>query len=172
MGLLENITTMTNSLFSLALQSVSTESEGGLFDFNATLPLMAIQILLLMVALNLIFYKPIGQVLDERDESIRKQLTEASEMLMKAESITKQYELDLAQERREAQTIITSAQKGAQEIVAMEIKQAQKDTEQLVTEATNQLNSQKEKALKALEEQVNTLSEQIKNKLISRQLIS
>ena len=58
------------------------------------------------------------------------------------------------------------------EIVAMEIKQAQKDTEQLVTEATNQLNSQKEKALKALEEQVNTLSEQIKNKLISKQLIS
>ncbi len=163
---------MTNSLFSLALQSVSTESEGGLFDFNATLPLMAIQILLLMVALNLIFYKPIGQVLDERDESIRKQLTQASEMLMKAESITKQYELDLAQERREAQAIITSAQKGAQEIVAMEIKQAQKDTEQLVTEATNQLNSQKEKALKALEEQVNTLSEQIKNKLISKQLVS
>ena len=163
---------MTNSLFSLALQSVSTESEGGLFDFNATLPLMAIQILMLMVALNLIFYKPISQVLDERDESIRKQLTEASEMLMKAENITKQYELDLAQERREAQSIIASAQKGAQEIVALEIKQAQKDTEQLVTEATNQLNSQKEKALKALEEQVNTLSEQIKNKLISKQLVS
>ncbi len=163
---------MTNSLFSLALQAVSTESEGGLFDFNATLPVMAIQILLLMVALNILFYKPIGQLIDERDESIRKQLTEASELLMKAESITKQYELDLAQERREAQTIITSAQKGAQEIVAMEIKQAQKDTEQLVTEATNQLNSQKEKALKALEEQVNTLSEQIKNKLISKQLIS
>jgi len=163
---------MTNYLFSLALQSVSTESEGGLFDFNATLPVMAIQILLLMLALNLIFYKPIGQVLDERDESIRKQLTEASEMLMKAESITKQYELDLAQERRDAQSIIASAQKGAQEIVAMEIKQAQKDTEQLVTEATNQLNSQKEKALKALEEQVNTLSEQIKNKLISKQLTS
>nr|BDA97589.1 ATP synthase CF0 B' subunit [Cryptomonas tetrapyrenoidosa] len=163
---------MTNSLFSLALQSVSTESEGGLFDFNATLPIMALQILLLMVVLNLIFYKPIGQVLDERDESIRKQLTEASEMLMKAESITKQYELDLAQERREAQSIIASAQKGAQEIVALEIKQAQKDTEQLVTEATNQLNSQKEKALKALEEQVNTLSEQIKNKLINKQLVS
>jgi F-type H+-transporting ATPase subunit b len=163
---------MTNSLFSLALQAVSTESEGGLFDFNATLPIMATQILLLMVALNILFYKPIGQVLDERDESIRKQLTQASEMLMKADSITKQYELDLAQERREAQTIIASAQKGAQEIVAMEIKQAQKDTEQLVTEATNQLNSQKEKALKALEEQVNTLSEQIKNKLINNQVLS
>jgi F0F1-type ATP synthase membrane subunit b/b' len=62
--------------------------------------------------------------------------------------------LELAQERREAQAIITSAQKSAQEIVAMEIKQTQTDTEQLVGEATKQLNSQKEKALKALEEQV------------------
>ena len=78
---------MTNSLFSLALQAVSTESEGGLFDFNATLPLMAIQILLLMVVLNLIFYKPIGQILDERYEYIRKQLTQASETLTKAEEV-------------------------------------------------------------------------------------
>jgi hypothetical protein len=54
--------------------------------------------------------------------------------------------------------------------MSMEIKQAQKDTELLVNEATTQLNSQKEKALVALEEQVNTLSEQIKNKLLSSQL--
>jgi len=163
---------MTNSLFLLALQSASTESKGGLFDFNATLPLMALQILLLMVVLNAIFYKPVAKVLDERDEYIRENLTNASEMLSKAEAITKQYEQDLAHERRESQIIITSAQKEAQDIVAMELKQAQKDTEQLVNEATSQLNSQKEKALKALEEQVTTLSEQIKQKLLSGQVAS
>jgi F-type H+-transporting ATPase subunit b len=161
---------MTTLLLSLALQSVSTESKGGLFDFNATLPIMAFQIVLLMLILNFIFYKPIGKVLDERDELIRSKLTQASEMLIKAENITKQYELELSQERKEAQSIIASSQKGAQEIVAMEIRQAQKDTEQLVSEATSQLNSQKEKALKALEEQVGILSEQIKNKLVSKQL--
>lgn len=170
-ALKQNLTEMTNSLISFILNASSAESEGGLFDFNATLPVMAIQILLLTLGLNIIFYRPIGKVLDERDEVIRNQLTEASEMLMKAENITKQYELDLSQERREAQSIIASAQKGAQEIVAMEIKQAQKDTEQLVSEATAQLNSQKEKAVKALEEQINVLSEQIKNKLISKQLL-
>jgi F-type H+-transporting ATPase subunit b len=158
---------MTNSLFLLALQAASTESKGGLFDFNATLPLTAVTILLLMLVLNAIFYKPIAKVLDERDEYIRNNLTKASEMLFKAEAITKKYEQDLAQERRESQIIITSAQKEAQDIVAMEIKQAQKDTEQLVSEATNQLNSQKTKALKALEEQVTTLSDQIKSKLLS-----
>jgi len=156
---------MTNLIFLLA-----AEQEGGLFDFNATLPLMALQILLLMVVLNLVFYTPVAKVLDERDEYIRKNLTEASETLAKAEAITKKYEQDLAQERRESQLIIASAQKEAQEIVAMEIKQAQKDTESLVNEATQQLNTQKEKALLALEEQVNTLSEQIKNKLLSGKL--
>jgi|SRR6056300_321041 F-type H+-transporting ATPase subunit b len=160
---------MTNSFFLLALQAASTESKGGLFDFNATLPLTAITVLLLMVVLNAVFYKPVATVLDERDEYIRNNLTQASEMLSKAEAITKKYEQDLAHERRESQIIITSAQKEAQDIVAMEIKQAQKDTEQLVSEATNQLNSQKAKALKALEEQVSTLSEQIKLKLLSSQ---
>jgi F-type H+-transporting ATPase subunit b len=162
---------MTNLIFLLAQEATSaSEPEGGLFDFNATLPLMALQILLLMVVLNLVFYTPVAKVLDERDEYIRKNLTEASETLAKAEAITKQYKQDLAQERRESQLIIASAQKEAQEIVAMEINQAQKDTEALVNEATQQLNTQKEKALLALEEQVNTLSEQMKNKLLSGKL--
>lgn len=162
---------MTNLIFLLA-QEATSNPEGGLFDFNATLPLMALQILLLMVVLNLVFYTPIAKVLDERDEYIRKNLTEASERLSKAEAITRQYEQDLSQERRESQLIIALAQKEAQEIVAMEINQAQKDTEALVNEATQQLNAQKDKALLALEEQVNTLSEQIKNKLLSGKLIA
>lgn len=161
---------MITFLISLALESASTESKGGLFDFNATLPIMAFQIILLMLILNFIFYKPIGKILDERDELIRGKLVQASEMLIKAENITKQYELDLNRERQDAQSIITSAQKNAQEIVATEIRQAQKDTESLVAEATSQLNTQKEKALKALEEQVSSLSEQIKNKLLNKQL--
>ena len=163
---------MTNSFFLLALQAASTESKGGLFDFNATLPVTALTVLLLTVVLNTVFYKPVATVLDERDEYIHKNLTRASEMLSKAEAITKKYEQDLAHERRESQIIITSAQKEAQDIVAMEIKQAQKDTEQLVSEATNQLNSQKEKAFKALYDQVTTLSEQIKLKLLSSQSVS
>jgi len=124
---------MTNYLYILALQIAEAESEGGLFDFNATLPLMAVQILLFMVILNAVFYNPVAKVLDEREEYIRKNLTQASDILAKAEAITKQYEKDLAQERREAQLIISVAQKEAQDIVALEIKQAQKDTELLVT---------------------------------------
>ena len=52
----------------------------------------------------------------------------------------------MSQERRESQLIIASAQKEAQEIVAMEIKQAQKDTEALVNEATHTAKYSKRKS--------------------------
>ena len=83
--------------FSLLL----VESEGGLFDFDATLPFMAIQIILLTVLLNIVFYGPITGILDQRSESIRTKLKEASEMLIKAEDLTKQYEVQLLEARRE-----------------------------------------------------------------------
>ena len=56
-----------NILFMPATQMLAaTEGAGGLFDFNATLPLMAIQFILLTVAFTFIFYKPVSKVIDER----------------------------------------------------------------------------------------------------------
>nr|YP_009732135.1 ATP synthase CF0 B' chain subunit II [Gracilaria spinulosa]QHS70757.1 ATP synthase CF0 B' chain subunit II [Gracilaria spinulosa] len=151
----------------LLFQMLSTSTEGGLFDFNATLPLMALQFFALTVALNFIFYKPVINVLDERDEYIRNSLTTASASLLKADELTKQYEQQLAESRKKAQDIIKVAQEQSQEIVAIKIKEAQLDAEKLVSEAYNQLNIQKESALRTLETQVDALSDMIKLKLLN-----
>lgn len=151
---------------------LAEEVEGGLFDFNGTLPLMALQFLTLMVLLNTIFYKPVTKVLDERDEYIRTTLTTASSMLVKADDLAAQYETDLSEARRDAQSKIASSQKEAQSIVSKDIKEAQINAEKLITEASKQLNAQKEEALKALEDQVETLSDQIKAKLLSTQSLT
>nr|YP_009019657.1 ATP synthase CF0 B' chain subunit II [Gracilaria salicornia]AHH24625.1 ATP synthase CF0 B' chain subunit II [Gracilaria salicornia]UAD87602.1 ATP synthase CF0 subunit II [Gracilaria salicornia] len=153
----------------LLFQMLSTDTEGGLFDFNATLPLMALQFLALTVALNFIFYKPVSHVLDERDEYIRNSLTAASASLVRADELTKQYEHQLAESRKKAQDIIKVAQEQAQEIVSVKIKEAQLDAEKLVSEAYEQLNIQKESALRTLETQVDTLSDMIKMKLLNDQ---
>nr|YP_009315134.1 ATP synthase CF0 subunit II [Titanophycus setchellii]SCW23589.1 ATP synthase CF0 subunit II [Titanophycus setchellii] len=150
-------------LFSLNL----AEAEGGLFDFNATLPLMALQFLILMVLLDSIFYKPVAKVLDERDEYIRNSLTTASASLNKANELTLQYEQELSDARKEAQELIRNSQKDAQEVVSVKIKTAQKDAEILIAEASQQLILQKEQAIKTLENQVDTLSNQIKVKLLN-----
>ena len=147
-------------------QISESESGGGLFDFNATLPLMALQFLALTVALNFIFYKPVSNVLDAREEYIRNSLTSASASLVKANELTKKYEFNLAESRKKAQNIIKNAQQEAQLVVSEKIKEAQKDAEQLLIDAYQELNIQKEQALKSLEIQVGILSEQIKGKLL------
>ena len=144
--------------FSLLL----VESEGGLFDFDATLPFMAIQIILLTVLLNIVFYGPITGILDQRSESIRTKLKEASEMLIKAEDLTKQYEVQLLEARQQSQEIILKSRKESQELVAVEIGQAQKNAEELIEETTKQLQIQKVQALSTLENQVDVLSDAIK----------
>nr|QCI04074.1 ATP synthase CF0 subunit II [Antithamnionella ternifolia] len=149
------------------MQESSTEVQGGLFDFNATLPLMALQFLALTIILNLIYYKPLGDVLDERDEYIRNSLTAASAALSQANDLTQKYEQDLAESRKKAQDIIKNAQQDAQNIVSSKIKEAQKDADQLMSNTYDQLNIQKEQALQSLEKQVEILSNQIQVKLLS-----
>lgn len=155
----------------LSISEVTPLEQGGLFDFNATLPLMMIQFLILMLVLNRLFYKPVAHVLDERADYIRNSLTTASAYLLKADELTQKYEKALAESRKQAQNTIRESQKEAQDIVSINIEQAQKDAESLVHEASQQLNVQKEQALKTLENQVNSLSQQIKSKLLSRQFL-
>jgi F-type H+-transporting ATPase subunit b len=49
---------------------------------------MAIQIILLSVALTFVFYKPVSKVIDEREAYINGNLTTASEKLIKATNCT------------------------------------------------------------------------------------
>nr|QCI04823.1 ATP synthase CF0 subunit II [Bornetia secundiflora] len=157
---------MQNLLYLLLSQLSDIENKGGLFDFNATLPLMALQFLALTVVLNIIFYKPVSHILDERDEYIRNSLTTASASLLKANQLTTKYENELAESRKKAQLIIKHAQQEAQVIVSERIQEAQKEAERLLADAYNQLKIQKEKALKSLEDQVDILSDQIRTKLL------
>ena len=159
-------------IFILSLkEEIDLAEQGGLFDFNATLPLMMLQFLLLMSILNIIFYKPVTYILDERAEYIRNSLTTASAYLVKANELTEKYEKALAESRKQAQEIIRSSQKEAQSIVSINIKKAQQEAEKLVSEASIQLNIQKEQVLKTLEDKIDTLSDQIKTKLLKQQFL-
>jgi len=156
------------SILSLA---ETTAPEGGLFDFNATLPLMAIQFLLLMAVLNNIFYKPVTNILDERNDYIRNSLTQAVENLKKANDLTNQYESELVEARKSVQAIINSTKKQTQDEIAANMQDVQQQINVMITDASNELNAQKEKALKTLEDQVDILSQEIKTKLLSGQTV-
>jgi len=127
----------------LARMLALAEGEGGLFDFNATLPLMALQFILLTVALTFIFYKPVAKVLEDRETFISTNLAQASEKLVKADELFTQYEEQLKEARSGAQSVIAESEKEAKEIVAQEISQARKDATNLIEQTNKEIEAQK-----------------------------
>jgi F-type H+-transporting ATPase subunit b len=148
-----------------------TEGAGGLFDFNATLPLMALQFILLTVVLTFIFFKPLSKVIDEREKYINGNLTTASEKLIKADELYNEYDEQLKTARVNAQAIITKSEKEAKAIVAVEIEQARQDSTKLIEKTNKELESQKSLALQQLETQVDELSQLIKEKLLGKEVV-
>ena len=123
---------MNNLLLPLAQILTMSEGEGGLFDFNATLPLMALQFVLLTTVLTFTYYKPVGKLLEERETLISGNLATASERLLKADELYQQYDEQLKEARKNAQSIILESEKEAKQIVALEIDQARKDATSLI----------------------------------------
>ena len=157
---------MTHWTLFLATEAVEKTAEGGLFDFDATLPLMALQIILLTTVLNKLFYKPIGEVIDERSDYIRTNLLGAKERQDKAENLALQYEQELRDVRREAQEVITAAQADAQKIVAKEMKLAQEQALAEREKVALEIEAQRKSAFESLEQDVDGLTNQIVEKLI------
>lgn len=153
-------------LLAVEAAEAAAEEGGGLFDLDATLPLMAVQFLLLVAILNALLFKPLGKAIDERDNYVRTNLTDARERLSKAESLAKQYEQELAETRRQSQAVITSAQADAQKIAAQKIAEAQQEAQVQREQAQQELDRQKQEAMQTLEQQVSNLSQQILDKLL------
>jgi F-type H+-transporting ATPase subunit b len=150
---------------------VQSEGAGGLFDFNATMPLMALQFILLTIVLTFTFYKPITTVLEERENLISTNLADASEKLIKADELYKEYEVQLKTAKTQAQLIVAESEKEAKQIVADEINQARKDATRLIEQTNKELDMQKQLALQQLESQIDDLSQQIKEKLLGKESV-
>jgi F-type H+-transporting ATPase subunit b len=151
--------------FSTLILSSEVEGPGGLFDIDATLPLVAIQFLLLMVILNIVLYNPLLTIIEERKEYILTNLGKASELLAEANNLTAQYEEELTSVRKEAQLEITNSQKIHQEILDLEINISQKYLDNLLDTITNDFENRKTIALNNLEASVQSLCSEINTKL-------
>jgi F-type H+-transporting ATPase subunit b len=137
-----------------------------MFDFDATLPLMAVQFILLMVVLNAILFKPLTKVIEDRSTLISNSQTGAKQGLEQVNAITQQYEKALIDSRRQYQSIIAKAQAEAQKIASEQIAAAQAEAVAARETATRELAAQKVSAMAELEKQVDSLSQEIVNKLL------
>ncbi len=150
---------------SILISTSEVSGPGGLFDIDATLPLVAIQFILLMVILNIILYSPLLIIIEERKEYILTNLGKASEILAEATNLTTQYEEELTSVRKEAQFEITNSQKIHKEILETELNISQKYIDNLLDTITKDLLTKKDIALNSLDEIVQSLCVDIETRL-------
>jgi len=150
---------------SILISNSEVSGPGGLFDIDATLPLVAIQFLVLMIILNIILYNPLLTIIEERQEYILTNLSKASEILAEANTLTTQYEQELDSVRKEAQLEITNSQKIHKEILEVELNISQKYIDNLLDTITKDLLAKKEVALNSLDDIVQSLCANIETRL-------
>ena len=150
---------------STLILSSEVSGPGGLFDINATLPLVAIQFILLMVLLNIILYSPLLTIMEERKEYILSYLAQASEILAQAKELTAQYEQELETVRKEAQLEIANSQNIHKEILDIELDISQKYIDSLLETISSDLLNKKKTALESLDTSVQALCAEVETKL-------
>ena len=151
--------------FSILISNSEVSGPGGLFDFNATLPLVAIQFVLLMLILNIILYNPLLTIVEERKEYILNNLAKASEILTQANELTSYYEQELSKVRKEGQLLVTEGQKIHKELLDVELDASQVYLDKLLDANIEDLNNKQKIALSNLDKLVESLRYEITKKL-------
>jgi F-type H+-transporting ATPase subunit b len=141
-------------------------TEGGLFDINATLPLMAIQVVALTYILNSLFFKPVGKVVEKREKFVSNNIVDAKNKLSEVEKLEADLLSQLQSARSEAQKIVSEAENESDKLYKEALELANYEANASKEKARLEIENQTSSARDQLFKQADDLSELIVNRLI------
>jgi len=139
---------------------------GGLFDFDATLPLMAVQVVALTFILNALFFKPVGKVVEEREGYVTNSRTQAKEKLAEVQRLEEDLKNQLKEARQAAQKVITEAEEDSANLYKEALSLATAEANASREDARREIDSQRDSALNQLRSEADQLGELIVSRLL------
>lgn len=139
---------------------------GKLFDFNLTLPAMAGEFLLLMVFLEKTWFTPVGEVLDKRDAELRGMVGEVKDNSTALAALKVEAEEIIRSARADSAAQVKALKTECQKDVDAKFAAAKAKVDAELAAALASLAKEEAEALKAMEAQVEALS----NAIIARVL--
>ncbi|VAI06819.1 unnamed protein product [Triticum turgidum subsp. durum] len=140
--------------------------KAALFDFNLTLPAITIEFLLLMVALDKLYFSPLGKFMDERDAKIRAELGGVKDASEEVRQLEEQAQAILKAARAEIAAALNKMKKETTKELEAKLDEGRRRVEAELVEALASLEGQKEEAIKALDAQIVSLSDEIVKKVL------
>ncbi|MEY3768326.1 MAG: hypothetical protein RLZZ11_1396 [Cyanobacteriota bacterium] len=142
-------------------------TEGGLFDLDATLPLMAVQVVLLTFILNALFFSPVGRVVEEREGYVTTSRSEAKQKLAQAERLEADLKEQLKDARMAAQKLIQEAEQDSDKLYREALAAATADANASREQARREIDAQRESAMGQLKADADKLGDLIVDRLLA-----
>ncbi|TCD55669.1 F0F1 ATP synthase subunit B' [Synechococcus sp. BS55D] len=141
--------------------------EGGLFDLDATLPLMAVQVVLLTFLLNSLFFRPVGKVVEDREGYISTSRADAKQKLAQVQRLEADLTDQLRGARQAAQAAIVEAEQEVDRLYREALATAETEANRTREQARREIEAEREGAQAKLMAQVDQLSSQIIQRLLA-----
>ena len=141
--------------------------EGGLFDLDATLPLMAVQVVLLTLILNALFFRPVGRAVEEREGYIATSRADAKQKLAQAQRLEADLTEQLKEARQQAQQLIVEAEQEVDKLYREALALAQADANASREKARREIEQQRDQALASLASESDRLGVLIVDRLLA-----
>ena len=141
------------------------EKTGGLFDFDGTFIVIALQTVILSAVLKSILFNPLLNNIEERTKYVNNNLVKASEILKEAEKLLMEYEVSISRARYQTENEILEFKAVFAGRFNLEIKFNQYVLDDVVYRYTNELYAEKERVINALLADLKSLSNLIYQKL-------
>ena len=128
---------------------------------------MAVQVVVLTYLLNVLFFRPVGKVVEDREGYITTSRADAKEKLAQIQRL----EADLAEQlkgaRQAAQAAVVEAEQEVDGLYRAAITQAELEANSTKEAARREMDDERNQARSQLQSRVDQLSDQIINRLLT-----
>lgn len=154
----------------LVLIPLATENLSPISFDIATFVLMAINVLIVILVLYKLLFKPLHNVIEKRTKFVEDSLAEAKAQRSEAERLFAEYQEKLRNAQVEAREIVASATKEAEALARRRREEAEQETQRLLERAKAEIENERQRALQSLRDEVTTLTLMVAERVIGREL--
>lgn len=130
----------------------------------------SLSFLILLVLLRIFAWKPLMNVMKQREDHISNELDSAENARAEADRLVAEQHEKIDASRAEASSIISNARDLSEKERAKLIQQTKEDVERMKRDAKQSIETERQEAMNQVKEQVSSLSLQIASKLIEKNL--
>jgi F-type H+-transporting ATPase subunit b len=141
-----------------------------MLEIDWTLPVALLSVIIFLVLLHKILFKPLLQFMDARDKGIRDDLEEAARLRQQAEGALTTYESALGAARRDMTEQAAAVQRAIDAKQREQIEQARNEAHTLVAEAQATIARETQEVRTSLVDQARELARLVVAKLIGREV--